>query len=112
MNHFLVYVAVFIVGEMAAAFLFYFIRRSLAKGQDKPVARLAIFKGVLERLVLFVGLVNEFASVLIVFGTLKISTRLHEDNKCPVTNDYFLIGNLCTILIAIVMVVVAKRLCT
>lgn len=102
MSKLLLYVLAFIGGELVAAVVFSIVRKTLGKGQT---ANLAIFRGILERLVLFVGLLNNYASVLIVFGALKIGTRLHEDNKCPITNDYFLIGNLLTILIAMAVTV-------
>jgi hypothetical protein len=112
MRNLLMYVLVFIGGDVVAAVVFYIVRKALSKEQDKGVARLAIFKGILERLVLYVGLLNTFTSVLIVFGALKIGTRLHEDNKCPVSNDYFLIGNLLNILIAMSVTVIAKLVTT
>jgi hypothetical protein len=108
MNNLLIYVLAFIGGELVAAVVFYIVRKTLGKGQNKSATSLVIFRGILERLVLFVGLLNNYTSVLIVFGALKIGTRLHEDNKCLITNDYFLIGNLLTILIAMTVTVTVR----
>jgi len=108
MRNLFIYALTFIGGELVASVIFYIVRRTLGKEQVESVAMLAIFKGALERLILFLGLLNNYTTVLVVFGALKIGTRLHEDNKCSVTNDYFLIGNLLTILIAMAASVVAK----
>ncbi len=60
---------------------------------------LSVFKGLLERFVIYMCLVLGISQVLIVFGAIKIGTRL--DKTKEVTNDYFLIGNFCSILIAV-----------
>jgi hypothetical protein len=60
---------------------------------------LSTFKGVMERFILTLGLVLSFASILIVFGTVKLGTRFNDNHK--VKNDYFLIGNFSSILIAL-----------
>ena len=60
---------------------------------------ISIFKGALERLIIFFALVQGISQILIVFGAIKIGTRLDKDN--PVKNDYFLIGNFTSLLIVI-----------
>jgi len=52
-----------------------------------------------ERFIITIGLIMNFAPIIIVFGTIKLGTRF-EQNK-DIKNDYFLIGNLSSILIAI-----------
>jgi hypothetical protein len=59
---------------------------------------LSTFKGVMERLILSIGLILGFAPILIVFGTLKLGTRFKDQE---IRNDYFLIGNFSSILIAV-----------
>lgn len=60
---------------------------------------ISTFKGMLERLVLFIGLLLNMTQILIVFGTLKIGSRF--DKNAKVLNDYFIIGNFISILISI-----------
>ena len=67
-------------------------------------------KGILERAVLFVGLLYGFSQILIAFGALKIGTRLHKDQKSEVSNNYFLVGNLVSILLAMLYAIVTRRL--
>lgn len=59
-----------------------------------------VFKEVLERGVITIWLLSGISSLLVVFGTIKLGTRL-SDNK-EMKNDYFLIGNLSTILLAVI----------
>lgn len=124
---------VFIVAEMVALIAFGFIRAiharkkldfefgKLAKDVNrKPVFTLKLdldwAKGVLERMVLSVGLLSGFAHVLTFFGALKIATGLNaraEDKDAPGYSwnlDYFLTGNLVSALLAIVSVLIARLL--
>ncbi len=54
--------------------------------------------GVLERLFLYVGLMQGFGQTLILFGALKIGARL-KNEKDKISNDYFLVGNLVSVLL-------------
>jgi hypothetical protein len=60
---------------------------------------LSTFKGIFERLILSLGLILGFPTILIVFGTIKLGTRFKDEME--VKNDYFLIGNFSSILIAL-----------
>lgn len=60
---------------------------------------LSTFKGFLERFTISIGLILGLASILIVFGAIKLGTRFKDDQD--IKNDYFLIGNFSSILIAI-----------
>lgn len=60
---------------------------------------LSIFKGLLERFLIYYALAINLTQILIVFGAIKIGTRLDKSDK--VKNDYFLVGNFISILIAI-----------
>ena len=57
---------------------------------------LSLFKGLLERFTIYFCLVINLSQILIVFGALKIGTRL--DKTKEITNDYFLVGNFISIL--------------
>lgn len=70
---------------------------------------ISTFKGVLERLIITVFLISNFPPILIVFGTLKLGTRITEHKE--IKNDYFLIGNLSSILIAIFYFYIFKHIC-
>lgn len=60
---------------------------------------ISVFKGLLERFILYLCLVIGLTQILIVFGALKIGTRI--DKNVEIKNDYFLIGNFSSILIAV-----------
>jgi hypothetical protein len=61
---------------------------------------ISIFKGLLERLVLFFALTINLSQILIVYGAIKIGTRFEKNDK--IKNDYFLIGNLSSIFFSII----------
>jgi len=96
MNHILACLLVFIGGELLSTALYYFI----TKGYSKQVSLATLSRGWLERAFLFIVLLNDLPQALILFGALKIGTRLREgENK--ISNDYFLVGNLISVLLAI-----------
>ena len=47
---------------------------------------------------------------LIAFGALKVATRLHDEKESEISNNYFLTGNLISILIAMLDAIIAKEL--
>ncbi len=56
------------------------------------------FKGLIERLFLVFMLLAGFeGAAIVVFGAIKLGTRLDNDKDTKVSNDYFLIGNLLSI---------------
>jgi hypothetical protein len=102
MKNILIYTVVFVVGELIAVFLFLIIRRSVAGTAVFKKPDVETFKGILERLVLFTGLTGGYSTVLVMFGALKLGTRLHDEKDKIVSNNYFLVGNLLSAFIAIV----------
>lgn len=100
-------VVTFIVGEVIATPIFHYVRRrfgaSPTQGEPSRDGRplVAVGKGTLERLMLFMGLASGIPTVLIVFGALKVATRLKTEAENHVSNDYFLIGNLLSITIVL-----------
>lgn len=60
---------------------------------------LSTFKGIFERFIISVGLILGLVPIIIVFATIKLGTRF--DKTKDIKNDYFLIGNLSSILIAV-----------
>lgn len=106
----------FIFQELTALPVFYLIRRYF-QGQStikNPVTvhtwLYSVFKGVLERLVIFLGLMNDLPYVIGFFGALKLGTRLDTDKNDRVSNDYFLIGNLVSILLVVISYLIWKHL--
>lgn len=106
MKSIFVYPAVFIAGELMAGFVFLILRRSVAGSALFKKPDIETFKGVLERLVLFTGLIAGHSTVLVMFGALKLGTRLHDEADKVVSNNYFLIGNFLSAFIAIVDVII------
>lgn len=91
----------------------YFAQKESAEGKNLPTdgqpensrqlfgLSLSVAKGVLERGVLFVALIADISSILVVFGALKLGTRL-DTSKNKISNDYFLFGNLSSILVVLI----------
>lgn len=73
----------------------------------------SILKGMMERLFLLICLSNGYPHGLTLFGALKLGTRLKQEPKDDETrsfNDFYLIGNLLSVTIAIGYVHVLQRL--
>lgn len=74
----------------------------------------SIIKGVVERLFLFIALVNGYTQALTFFSALKLATRLkHSETEAAKENkfnDYYLIGNLASVAITIGYVYVYQNL--
>ncbi|PUZ20719.1 hypothetical protein DCM91_18330 [Chitinophaga costaii] len=72
----------------------------------------SIFKGVAERLFLTIALVHDLTSALTFFSALKLATRLKHkeaDDEHNKFNDYYLMGNLASVTVAILYVYVYKN---
>lgn len=100
------------IGELVAIPAFAKIRQIYApKLQGERSQRhVALAKGVLERTVLFVGLMLNYAVILAAFGAFKLGTRLKDDSVNPVSNDYFLVGNMTSLLIVFCDVLIFRWL--
>lgn len=121
------FLLVFIVGELIAVYIFGEIWRWLGPEEEPPksieetqkrwkVRAIEIFKGVLERFVVCVGLLMQYQGVLTLYAALKLGNRLrHEESSDDMSDDqsnritnYFLIGNLLSILLCLLYIAVAK----
>lgn len=87
--------AIFMCGELAALLIFWLIVKIFKRNWSLS----GVLRGVLERAFLFIILLINLPQALAFFGALKIATRLKDDDK--VSNDYFLVGNLISVLIVI-----------
>jgi hypothetical protein len=104
------YIGVFAVGELLALTVFMIIRRSIAGEAAFKKPDVETLKGVLERLVLFIGLIADLGTVLVMFGALKLGTRLHDEKDKKISNNYFLVGNLFSVLVAMVDLLICRNL--
>ncbi len=107
MSNLLQIATVFIAGEILAFFVFAYIRRIFGGQSSDKVAQAAILKGIIERLFIYAGLLNDFPHVITALAALKLGTRLADDTTTRISNDYFLVGNLVSILLAILYTAVA-----
>jgi hypothetical protein len=98
---------VFIGGECAAYFIFLLVKR-IFNNQWQWQIDLQVVKGWLERLFLFLCLVYNLPHALIAFGAIKIGTRVNdEENK--ISNDYFFVGNMVSLLLVVLFYVIWLR---
>lgn len=103
---------IYIVCEMIIAFAFSVLAQLLYKrlGFDFK----SIIKGVAERLFLVVCLLNGYNHGLTLFGALKLGTRLKRNDDTGGDdkrfNDYYLLGNLISVSIAIGYVALLKNI--
>lgn len=101
---------VFVCGEGLALVIFWALKKAIGPPQDSSASRWAVAQGVLERLTLLIGLLHDFPHVLIAFGAFKIGTRLREDLNSHISNNYFLTGNLISIMLAMIYAIITKSL--
>lgn len=92
---------IIIIGELLLILIFLFM--GLYKNQNCKNIITSIIKGMTERVFLTICLINDLPSSLILFGTLKIGTRIVADSsdKNKITNDQFLIGNIISVSLGI-----------
>lgn len=96
------FIIIFTSGEFIASEIFAIVRYYYQQPRRITWPIGSVFKGVLERLVMFVGLWIGFAHILTLFGALKIGTRLDSDKSQRVSNDYFLVGNLLSVFLVLI----------
>ena len=101
---------VFLGQELIALAIFPALNRFLGPKGSKAWNCGSILKGVLERLVLYTGLIHGYPQMLIAFGAMKLGTRLHDEKGSEISNTYFLVGNLLSMFLAIVASVVTAAI--
>jgi hypothetical protein len=113
----LYFILIFAIGETLLNFTFfpylkkYFDIESKSGGESEKSflgINVSIFKGLLERFLIYFALCINITQILIVYGAIKIGTRFEKNDK--IKNDYFLIGNFSSILFAIVYYYIFKLL--
>ena len=103
------FIIVLFIGEIGAFLVFKIVGCVLNKVWEFKINR-SVIKGVLERLFLFVCFVYQLPQALIAFGALKIATRFIEEKDNKITIDYFFIGNIISLLLAVFYFVIWKRI--
>jgi hypothetical protein len=97
----------FLGGEILALLIFYFIRSKYEIKSTKTGSSIA--KGMLERFAILLGLVASLPTIIVFFGALKLGTRFKEQDS-KISNDYFLVGNVISISIAISQFLIYQQL--
>ncbi|MFZ1694422.1 MAG: hypothetical protein WAT74_14595 [Flavobacteriales bacterium] len=99
----------YLLGEVIALPVFWMIRRHF--GEGRPPVRVTAM-GMIERLVLFVGLSMGIQTIVVLVGAIKIGTRIapQEEDMRKVKADYFVIGNLVSVLVVLLDLLLVKWL--
>jgi len=97
-----------VLGEAFILLLFYLISRFIGKTNRDKITRASILKGFVERAFVLTILWFNLASALTLLGALKIATRIKDEDK--VSNDFFLLGNLISVLFGVLYFVILKNL--
>ncbi len=101
---------VFVCQEVAGLIIFLVMNRYMGPRGKKAWDIASILKGMLERLLLFTGLIHGYPQILIAFAAMKLGTRLHEEQNTEISNTYFLTGNLISILLAMISSIIVKAI--
>lgn len=107
---YLIALVVFVCQELVGILLFPLLSRWLGPKGNRAWDAKSIFKGVIERLVLFTALIHNYPQMLIAFGAMKLGTRLHDEKDTAISNTYFLVGNLLSMLLAMIGAIVTQKL--
>ncbi len=94
------FVGPLVAGELIIHILLFLISKFIGKTNKDKISRTSILKGLLERTFIVVTLHFKMTQALTLLGALKIATRI-RDTEDKVSNDFFLIGNLVSVLFAI-----------
>ncbi len=97
-------------GECVALVIFHVLKKTVGASGNSAANKLSRTKGFLERLTLLTGLLYEFPHILTAFAALKIGTRLKEEQDSHISNSYFLMGNLISVLLAMIYAIIIKAL--
>ena len=96
-------IVIIVLCEMGATLVFYLMARWNEKreseGKFRRLSWRGLFKGWAERSFLVYALVSGLPQALTLFAALKIATRIKDDER--ISNDFYLIGNLVSVCLAI-----------
>lgn len=97
-------------GEILIHLLFLMVSKMIGKSNHKDKIGIAsVLKGMVERTFVVISCYFGLASALTLLGALKIATRI-KDKEDKVSNDFFLMGNLVSVLFGIIYYIILKHL--
>ncbi len=112
MNNVFLFFIILSIAEIVLAFIFAAIAQIFY--QKIGLNFKSILKGFIERCFLFITLLNDYPHALTLFSALKLATRLkHKDIDAETENrfnDFYLIGNMVSVIVAITYVWLYKKL--
>lgn len=109
MIKYLLTAVVLVLGEVLSFFVFKPVKIAMGPHGTANADKWSVAKGVLERLVILLGLLQGYPQILTAFGALKIGTRLH-DQENDISNSYFLVGNLVSLLFTLIYAAAIKAI--
>ena len=101
-------IGIIAAGELLVHVLFFMISKFIGKTNKDRIDRVSILKGLLERSFIAVSLFYNMTASLTLLGALKIATRI-KDPEDRVSNDFFVIGNLVSVLFGMMYFLLIKN---
>ncbi|MFV8392042.1 hypothetical protein [Flavobacterium sp. LB2P6] len=97
---------IFILSTEILLGIFYYVITPKTIRKNKLIDYKSLLKGIVERIFLLVSMINDYPHALALFGALKLATRLKRDDeqdkvKQSLYNDFYLVGNFISVMIAI-----------
>lgn len=103
---------VIVFGEIISIPLFGLIERTMPGSRREHLEiGLERLKGLLERAMIVAALLMDFPHILTLYGALKLANRLQIEEKGDEGKNYFLVGNLVSVLLALGYVQAVRWLC-
>ena len=108
MGTFAVILLILAGGEIVIHVILFMLSRFFGKVTKDKISLRSVLKGILERTFIVVTLHHNMTQALTLLGALKIATRI-KDNEDKVSNDFFLVGNLVSVMFGIAYYVIIKE---
>lgn len=96
------YLILWVILESTLTLVFFSIEKLILK-KGITLNLSSISKGMLERLMLILGLINGYPQIITAFVALKIAHKI-SSNKVKSFDDFFLLGNIISVSSAIIFV--------
>jgi hypothetical protein len=104
----MIYILSLVIFLLIEATLFFLVFRVLARlifskehERSQPLNYLDLLKGAVERFVVAFALFHGMEQILTLFGAMKLGTRLKSTDEDKGVNNFYLIGNMVSVLVAI-----------
>jgi len=108
MGTFAVILLILAGGEIVIHVILFMLSKFFGKVTKDKISLRSVIKGLLERVFIVVTLHHNMTQALTLLGALKIATRI-KDNEDKVSNDFFLVGNLVSVMFGIAYYVIIKE---